>query len=106
VTARSIMRGPSAERLLGLWVRIPRGGHGCLSVVSVACCQVEVSARGRSLVQRSATEYGVFECDLETSKTRRRRPDMGCCATGKEEIGVKKVIYVKRLHGMCIILTG
>jgi len=26
-----------------LWVRIPPG-HGCLSVVSVVCCQVEVSA--------------------------------------------------------------
>ena len=22
----------------------PKGGHGCLSVVSVVCCQVEVSA--------------------------------------------------------------
>jgi hypothetical protein len=26
----------------------------------------------------------VSECDLETSKRRRRRPDLGCCATGKE----------------------
>ena len=32
------------------------GGHGCLSVVSAVCCQVEVSARSRSLVQRSPTE--------------------------------------------------
>ena len=28
-------------------------------VLSVACCQVEVSATGRSLVQRSLTECGV-----------------------------------------------
>ena len=28
-------------------------GHGCLSFVSVVCLQVEVSATGRSLVQRS-----------------------------------------------------
>ena len=34
-------------------------GHGCLSVVSVVCCQVEVSAKGWSLVQRIPTEYGV-----------------------------------------------
>ena len=27
--------------------------HGCLSVVSVVCCQVEISATDRSLVQRS-----------------------------------------------------
>jgi hypothetical protein len=33
-----------------------RLGHGCLSVVSVVCCQVEVSATGWSLVQRSPTE--------------------------------------------------
>ena len=32
-----------AARLLRSWVRIPPG-HGCLSVVSVVCCQVEVSA--------------------------------------------------------------
>ena len=30
-------------------------GHSCLSVVSVVCCQVEVSATGRSLVQRNYT---------------------------------------------------
>ena len=36
-------RGPAAARLLILWVRIPPG-NGCLSLVSVVCCQVEVSA--------------------------------------------------------------
>jgi hypothetical protein len=36
-----------------------RLGHGCLSVVSVVCCQVEVSATSCSLVQRSPTECGV-----------------------------------------------
>jgi hypothetical protein len=39
--------------------KIPTGGHGCLSVVSVVCCQVEVSATGWSLVQRSPTDCGV-----------------------------------------------
>jgi hypothetical protein len=43
-------------------------GHGCLSVVSVVCCQVEVSATGWSLVQRSPTECGVSECDREAWK--------------------------------------
>jgi hypothetical protein len=32
--------------------------HVCLSVVSVVCCQVEVSATGWSLVQRSPTDCG------------------------------------------------
>jgi hypothetical protein len=36
-----------------------RLGHGCLFLVSVVCCQVEVSATGWSLVQRSPTDCGV-----------------------------------------------
>ena len=40
----------------------PAGGHGCLSVVSGVCCQVEVSATGRSLVQRSPTDCGASLC--------------------------------------------
>ena len=52
---RGLRRGSAAAPLLGLWVRIPRG-HGCLPLVIVVCCQVEVYATGRSLVQRSSTE--------------------------------------------------
>jgi len=33
--------------------------HACLSLVSVVCSQVEVSASGWSLVRRSPTESGV-----------------------------------------------
>ena len=36
-----------------------------MCVVSVVYCQVEVSASGRSLVQRSLIECGVSECDRE-----------------------------------------
>jgi hypothetical protein len=99
-----LRRGSAADRLLGLWVRIPprawmfvfcllynrdkgqkpgQSGHrsaiklqkkkqknirrwrGCLSVVSVVCCQVEVSATGRSLVQRSPTDCGVSLCVIK-----------------------------------------
>jgi hypothetical protein len=35
-----------------------RRGHGYLCHVSVVCCQVDVSATGRSLVQRNSTECG------------------------------------------------
>jgi len=45
--ARGLRHGSAAVRLLRLLVRNPRGlggGHGCLFVVSVVCCQVEVSA--------------------------------------------------------------
>jgi hypothetical protein len=62
---RGLRRGSAAARLLGLVVRIPPGT--CLSLVSVVCCTVEVSAMGRPLVRRSLTECGVSKCDLQTS---------------------------------------
>ena len=38
------------------------------------CCQVEVSASGWSLVQRSPNECGVSECDHESSTMKRPWP--------------------------------
>jgi len=38
--------------------------YGCLSVVSIVCCQVEVSAMGRSLVQRSPMGVCFQRCVL------------------------------------------
>jgi hypothetical protein len=51
----------SGQRELALWDCSfkSRRGHGNYSVLSVVCCQVEVSASGRSLVQRSPTESGM-----------------------------------------------
>ena len=46
---------------LRLWFRIPPG-HGCLCVVSVLCCQVEVSATSWSVVQRSPTDCRASLC--------------------------------------------
>jgi len=43
-----------AAHLLGLRVSNPAGS--CMSLMNVVCCQVEVSAKGRSLVQTSPTE--------------------------------------------------
>jgi len=40
---RGLIRGSAAAGLLGLRVRIPPG-HGCLSLVSIVYCEVEVSA--------------------------------------------------------------
>jgi len=65
-----------------------RRGHGCLSVVSVVCSRVEVSATDRSLIQRSLTECGVSEYDREASIMRRPWPTRGCYAIEKiKEIG-------------------
>jgi len=71
---RGLRRECEAARLLGLGVRIPPGGIDCLFLLSVICCQAQVSATGRSLVQRIPTECGV--CDRETSIMRKV-----CCAT-------------------------
>jgi len=49
----------------------PARGIDVLSLVRVVCCQIEVSASGWSLVQRSTTERVVCECDREASITRR-----------------------------------
>ena len=56
-----LRRRSAAARLLRSWVQIPPG-HGGLSVVSVVCCQVEVSATSWSLVQRSPTDCGASLC--------------------------------------------
>jgi len=50
----------AAACYLGLWVRIPLKARKFVSV-SVVCCQLEVSALGWSLVQRSAAECGVSD---------------------------------------------
>jgi hypothetical protein len=42
-----------------------------MSVAIDVCCQVEVCATGRFLVQRSPTECGVSECDREALIMRR-----------------------------------
>jgi hypothetical protein len=63
-----------------------------MSVSFVVCCQVEVSASGWSLVQRSPTECGVSECDREASIMRRPWPTRGCCARWGKNVKLSKSI--------------
>jgi hypothetical protein len=74
---------PSGHTILGVglrplicwdWGLETRRRHIILSLVSVLCCQVEFSAKSRSLVQRSSTDCGVSGCDLENSTVRRPKP--------------------------------
>jgi hypothetical protein len=54
-------------------------------LMSVVCCQVEVSASGWSLVQRSPTECGVSKSVIvKPRKMRRPWPTGGCCAIVKK----------------------
>ena len=65
-----------AARLLGLSVRIRLGEW--LSFMNVECCQAEVSATGRSLVQRSPTAcvcVCVCVCVCERERERERETE-------------------------------
>ena len=60
---------PRSQEASGLWPLTcwdcwfeSHRGHGYLSVVSVVCCQVEVSATSWSFVQRSSTDCGASLC--------------------------------------------
>ena len=70
--------------LVGIVGSNPAGGVN-ISVVSVACCQVEVCASGLSFVQRSPIKNGVSERSHETSMLRRPWPNRGSCAHEKLE---------------------
>ena len=83
--SQGLRHGSAFSRLLGLRVLILQG-HGCLPLVSVLCCQVEFSASGWSLVQRSPTECVVSECNREASIMRRPYLTRGCCAMEKKNI--------------------
>jgi hypothetical protein len=48
-----------------------------LSLVNAVCCHVEISATGRSPVQRIPTECGASECDGGTSTTWQHWPTRG-----------------------------
>jgi hypothetical protein len=58
--------------LAGIAGSIPAGGHWCLPLVNIVCCQVEFIATDRSLFQRSPTDCGVSECDRGTSWRRHK----------------------------------
>jgi len=60
--------------LAGIVSSNPSRGHGCLSVVSVVCRQVEVSAWLSSLVQRRPTQCDVSP-EAEAGSKRHRRTD-------------------------------
>ena len=73
---RSLRQRSSAARLLRLWVRIPL--EAWMFVVSVVCCQVEVSCDGLiTCPEESYRLWRMCVCDQETSKTRRLKPSTG-----------------------------
>jgi hypothetical protein len=91
--------GRSLTRIVG---SNPTVGHGCLSVVSVVCCQVEVSATSWSLVQRSPTDCGVSNVCV-TMKPRRNEEahaHIRLSSHRKKRI----VIYISKHTRLCTLL--
>ena len=73
------MAVPSKRRvcggsLAGITGSNPAGSWMSLSSGCCVFCQLEVSAMGRSFVQRGPIECGVSEFDLEKSTMRKPRP--------------------------------
>ena len=75
-------------------------------------CRVEVSASDWSLVQRSPTGCGVFECDCETSIMRRPWSTRGCWPMKKIVIDEQNILmliselFLRTLqHFLCIYCT-
>jgi hypothetical protein len=67
VCGRSLPGIENSNKMYRLKKKIPPRAEMSLSLASVACCQVEASASGRSLVQRSPTGCVVCVCDREAS---------------------------------------
>ena len=88
-------------------------GDDCLSVVSVVCCQVEVSATGWSLVQRSSTECCVwvwsrhlFRCHVVLQMNRvvlRSRSLCGCRGPQYSEGPLKDCLFANFFFPTCYV---
>ena len=95
---RDLRRRSAAARLLGLRVRIPPGAW---MSVSCECYEVELSASGWSLVQRSPTECTVLECDRKAPHVGREHSKLRmklqciCCITNTERTWVLPPIYLQ-----------
>jgi hypothetical protein len=93
----------AAAHFLESWVRITL--KGCSSVVIFVCCVSSSLCDGlttrsaRACVRaRARVRACVCVCvwDLESSKTRRPRPELGCCTTEKKWLNKnEKSAYVK-----------
>ena len=78
------------------WGFESRRGHGCLSLISVVCCQVEVSAMDRSL--RVAIRSAIRPRGLIAKP--RNRVDAPRGAGGEQYVHKSNDLLRARLHGM------
>jgi len=83
-------RWPRRLRPLACWYCVSNPARVMdVCLLWVLCSQVEVSALGWSLVQRSPTECGVSGCDCEYTIMRRPWTTRGCCVLKLVEATIK-----------------
>ena len=99
-----LRRRSTAPRLLRFWISVPPG-HGCLSVLSVVCCQVEVSATNWSLVQRSPTDCGTSLCVIWKPRKLGVPGPLGTLAPNREEKEISLNCYAFCYHDVCTFLA-
>ena len=72
--------GRSFDKISGL---TPAGGMDVSPVWLLCVVRLHVSATGRSLVQRSLTDYTILLCGLEASRMRGSWSALGCCVSAE-----------------------
>jgi len=77
-----------------------------MSVVSVFCRQIQLSASGRSLVLNSPAECHVSECDLEASIMRRLWPTRDRCAMERSEYSKLHCLVFEERIFLLLLLSG
>jgi hypothetical protein len=78
--------------------------HGCLSVVSVVCCQVEVSATSWSHFQRSPTDRGASSCVIYKPREWGDPGPLGRAVPNKQVI-MSHNYYSNKMHTFIIKST-
>jgi hypothetical protein len=99
-------RGPAVDKHWGLrplasWACEfeSHWGHGFLSVVSIVCCRVEVSATSWSLVQRSLTDYGASLCVIKKPREWEGPGPLGAVASKANKVlAIAKASYPLTLY--------
>jgi hypothetical protein len=92
--------GSAAARMLGLRVRTPQK-FGCLFLLSVVCCELEVSATSWLLLQRGPTDCGMSLRDPENLRMRRLWPTLVCCPRSRKN----NIYQTQALAGWQVLLS-
>jgi hypothetical protein len=72
-------------------------GHGCLSVVNVVCCQVEVSATSWSLVQRNPPDCSVSLCVIQKTRESGGPGPLGAVAPPQKKSGNMRICILEKI---------